>query len=80
MINVSSSCSGEFSILGDGTVVVIGPLDYEKRNQYQLTVMATDGGFPKLYATTLLTVIILDVNDNAPFITGPFGSISATEV
>lgn len=77
---VASSCSGEFSVLADGTVVVTAPLDYERRIQYQLTVMATDGGFPNLSATTLLNVTILDVNDNAPFIAEPFEIISVAEV
>ncbi|KFQ08991.1 Protocadherin-23, partial [Leptosomus discolor] len=41
-------------------------LDREIQERYSLTVMALDDGSPALSATQVLTVIILDVNDETP--------------
>ncbi|XP_070559913.1 LOW QUALITY PROTEIN: protocadherin Fat 4-like [Ptychodera flava] len=43
-------------------------LDRETRDKYDLIINATDGGTPMLYGLGYITVIILDVNDNAPII------------
>ncbi|NXU26804.1 PCD23 protein, partial [Thalassarche chlororhynchos] len=41
-------------------------LDREMQERYSLTVMALDDGSPALSATQVLTIIVLDVNDEAP--------------
>ncbi|NWZ95637.1 PCD23 protein, partial [Nesospiza acunhae] len=41
-------------------------LDREVQERYSLTVMALDDGSPALSATQVLTIIVLDVNDEAP--------------
>ncbi|KFQ11464.1 Protocadherin-23, partial [Haliaeetus albicilla] len=41
-------------------------LDREIQEQYSLTVMALDDGSPALSATQVLTIIVLDVNDETP--------------
>ncbi|NXV40685.1 PCD23 protein, partial [Uria aalge] len=41
-------------------------LDREIQNRYNLTVMALDDGSPALSATQVLTIVILDVNDETP--------------
>ncbi|NWX69921.1 PCD23 protein, partial [Alca torda] len=41
-------------------------LDREIQNRYNLTVMALDDGSPALSATQVLTIIVLDVNDETP--------------
>ncbi|KFO94384.1 Protocadherin-23, partial [Buceros rhinoceros silvestris] len=41
-------------------------LDREIEEHYSLTVMALDDGSPALSATQLLTIIVLDVNDETP--------------
>ncbi|KAM6073174.1 protocadherin-23 [Theristicus caerulescens] len=41
-------------------------LDREIQERYSLTVMALDDGSPALSATQVLTVIVLDVNDETP--------------
>ncbi|NXF52939.1 PCD23 protein, partial [Oceanites oceanicus] len=41
-------------------------LDREIRECYSLTVMALDDGSPALSATQVLTIIVLDVNDETP--------------
>ncbi|NXX87971.1 PCD16 protein, partial [Centropus bengalensis] len=41
-------------------------LDREIQDHYSLTVMALDGGSPALSATQVLTITVLDVNDEAP--------------
>ncbi|NXG86309.1 PCD23 protein, partial [Stercorarius parasiticus] len=41
-------------------------LDREIQNGYNLTVMALDDGSPALSATQVLTIVVLDVNDETP--------------
>ncbi|KAG9335340.1 hypothetical protein JZ751_005342 [Albula glossodonta] len=48
------------------SLVVDGPLDRESVSQYNVTITATDEGTPPLSSTSVITVHISDVNDNAP--------------
>ncbi|NXD26704.1 PCD23 protein, partial [Spelaeornis formosus] len=41
-------------------------LDHEFQERYSLTVIALDDGSPALSATQVLTIIVLDVNDETP--------------
>ncbi|KFV61510.1 Protocadherin-23, partial [Dryobates pubescens] len=41
-------------------------LDRETQGRYSLTVMALDDGSPALSATQVLTILVLDVNDETP--------------
>uniref|UniRef100_A0A672UIA0 Cadherin domain-containing protein n=1 Tax=Strigops habroptila TaxID=2489341 RepID=A0A672UIA0_STRHB len=47
-------------------VVTSGELDREKVSEYNVTVRAVDGGSPALESSALLSLRVLDVNDNAP--------------
>ncbi|XP_071484961.1 cadherin-23-like [Diadema antillarum] len=49
-----------------GDVTLLRQLDREVQPQHSLTITATDRGTPPQLATTLLTVIVQDFNDNAP--------------
>ncbi|XP_053692497.1 protein dachsous [Sabethes cyaneus] len=46
-----------------GKVILIRPLDYEDRHEFQLRILASDSAH---VARTTLTVRVTDVNDNAP--------------
>ncbi|XP_061090072.1 protocadherin alpha-10-like [Conger conger] len=48
------------------SLVVDGPLDREITAQYNVSITATDEGTPPLSSTSVITVHISDVNDNAP--------------
>ncbi|XP_029107015.1 protocadherin alpha-2-like isoform X6 [Scleropages formosus] len=48
------------------SLVVDGPLDRESTSQYNVTITATDEGTPPLTSTSVITVHVSDVNDNAP--------------
>ncbi|XP_053498376.1 protocadherin alpha-3 isoform X5 [Ictalurus furcatus] len=48
------------------SILVDGPLDRESESQYIITLTVTDEGTPPLSSTTVITVHISDVNDNAP--------------
>ncbi|XP_061109179.1 protocadherin Fat 4 isoform X2 [Conger conger] len=50
----------------DGSVRLVGELDREELSNYTLTVVATDKGSPPLSSAMEVTVMVLDVNDNAP--------------
>lgn len=49
-----------------GWVYLRQPLDREARDRYSLRVAATDNGTPATSATALVTVSVLDANDNDP--------------
>uniref|UniRef100_A0A4W4FZ22 Protocadherin 2 alpha b 5 n=1 Tax=Electrophorus electricus TaxID=8005 RepID=A0A4W4FZ22_ELEEL len=46
--------------------LVVSALDRELVSQYDITIKATDEGTPSLTSTSVITVHISDVNDNAP--------------
>ncbi|KAM6408769.1 LOW QUALITY PROTEIN: uncharacterized protein O9250_007979 [Rhynochetos jubatus] len=47
-------------------VVTAGQLDREEVSEYNVTVRAADGGSPALWSSAVLSLRVLDVNDNAP--------------
>ncbi|NXI40704.1 PCD23 protein, partial [Galbula dea] len=49
-----------------GLLTTAQPLDREIQERYSLTVMALDDGSPALSATQVLTIVVLDVNDETP--------------
>ncbi|KAK7883342.1 hypothetical protein WMY93_029516 [Mugilogobius chulae] len=53
----------------NGIVLVNTPLDREQWPHYNLTLTATDFGFPPATGTTNVIVTVGDVNDNAPILT-----------
>ena len=53
----------------DGSLVLRFKLDYETTTSYNLTISASDDGFPRLSGTAVLIINVLDVNDNAPAFT-----------
>ncbi|XP_030655109.1 cadherin-23 isoform X2 [Nomascus leucogenys] len=60
--------------MDSGLVTTQRPLQSYER--FNLTVVATDGGDPPLWGTTMLLVEVIDVNDNRPvFVRPPNGTI-----
>ncbi|XP_056373073.1 protocadherin gamma-C5-like isoform X10 [Hyla sarda] len=53
----------------NGEININGLVDFEKLNFYELSIKATDKGFPKLKGNCIVHVDIEDVNDNRPEIT-----------
>lgn len=49
-----------------GSIFVADDLDFEVCKDYYLTVEAWDGGNPPLSSATMVTIELMDVNDNAP--------------
>ncbi|XP_059918608.1 protocadherin alpha-8-like isoform X10 [Gadus macrocephalus] len=48
------------------SLVVDGALDREKASEYNVSIIATDEGNPPLTSTSVIAVVISDVNDNPP--------------
>ncbi|XP_045295487.1 cadherin-23 isoform X1 [Leopardus geoffroyi] len=60
--------------IDSGLVTTKRPLQSYER--FNLTVVATDGGQPPLWGTTMLLVEVIDVNDNRPvFVRPPNGTV-----
>ncbi|XP_016383776.1 protocadherin gamma-C3-like [Sinocyclocheilus rhinocerous] len=53
------------------SLVVDGPLDRESASLYNITITAADEGTPSLSSSTVITLDISDVNDNAPHFPAP---------
>ena len=50
----------------EGSITVVSSLDRETTSIINFTVIAQDGGNPSLSAKTLVTITLIDVNDNPP--------------
>ncbi|CAJ0602376.1 unnamed protein product [Cylicocyclus nassatus] len=67
VIRYTLNGSLDFSINAEsGIIRTAVPLDRERTSQYDLQVTATDQGNPPLSSSTDITIIVKDVNDNAP--------------
>ncbi|KAG6928014.1 cadherin EGF LAG seven-pass G-type receptor 2, partial [Chelydra serpentina] len=74
---MSGNTRGQFYIDAQtGSIDVVSQLDYELSKEYTLRIRAQDGGRPPLSNISgLVTIQVLDVNDNAPiFVSTPFQS------
>ncbi|KAH1014302.1 hypothetical protein HUJ04_003158 [Dendroctonus ponderosae] len=65
-IDRSSDRKRQFSINQSGTVSIQRSLDREDTPRHQVKILAIDDGIPPKTATATLTVIVQDINDNAP--------------
>lgn len=65
-IDRSSDRRRQFSISPEGQVNIQRSLDREETPRHQVKILAIDDGVPPKTATATLTVIVEDINDNAP--------------
>ncbi|MBN3305853.1 PCD20 protein, partial [Amia calva] len=61
---------------GKGALRAKVPLDREQQSSYFLWIEAVDGGEPALSCVTMVTVLLLDVNDNPPLVLFPQSNLS----
>ncbi|XP_032741797.1 protocadherin beta-8 [Rattus rattus] len=61
----------------NGQLFALRALDYEAVQAFEFYVGATDGGSPALSSQALVRVVVLDDNDNAPFVLYPLQNASA---
>ncbi len=52
-------------------LIVLGGLDRERKDSYDLTIKAVDGGNPPRYSSALLRVVIADANAMHPNLKNP---------
>jgi len=62
----STNKKRQFAISPKGAISIQRPLDRESQNRHYLQILAIDDGNPPRTATATLTVVVKDVNDNAP--------------
>ena len=75
-LSLSSNPNGQASYLHLETT---SALDREERESYLLNITAQDGGSPALTGSMLLTINVLDINDNAPVFSQPSYTASINE-
>uniref|UniRef100_W5NMM6 Protocadherin-20 n=1 Tax=Lepisosteus oculatus TaxID=7918 RepID=W5NMM6_LEPOC len=61
---------------GKGALRAKVPLDREQKSSYFLWIEAVDGGDPALSCVTMVTILLLDVNDNPPLVLFPQSNVS----
>ncbi|CAJ0960735.1 unnamed protein product, partial [Ranitomeya imitator] len=68
--HTSKSTREKFSLNEqNGEISIIGHVDFEEQNFYELSIKAEDKGFPKLEGNCVVHIEVEDVNDNSPEIT-----------
>ncbi|XP_049536228.1 neural-cadherin-like isoform X1 [Anopheles darlingi] len=65
-INRATDRKRQFAISPEGTVTIQRELDRETMAKHALEILAADDGVPPRTASAILTVLVKDVNDNAP--------------
>ncbi|ERE83179.1 protocadherin-3-like protein [Cricetulus griseus] len=60
----------------NGQLFALRALDYEALQNFEFRVGATDQGSPALSSQALVRVLVLDANDNAPFVLYPLQNAS----
>ncbi|KAI6652190.1 Protocadherin Fat 4-like [Oopsacas minuta] len=50
-----------------GVLSLIAPLDYERTREYIIELNATDNGRPRRSNTTMLTITVINLNDESPY-------------
>ena len=68
--------SAPFALATDGTITVTGPLDFETKKSYTMTVTVTDKG--DLTDQKTLTISVTDINEDPSF-TGGTASVSEND-
>jgi protocadherin Fat 1/2/3 len=68
---LSGTGSGDFAVSSTGVITVARKLDRETRPIYSLRLTVRDLGDPPLSNFVDITITALDVNDNAPVLSGP---------
>ena len=71
--------SGPFNMSREGELYLIGALDHETEDGYDLTVYVIDMGIPVLNSSAPITITITDINDNRPIFTESEYSVSVNE-
>ncbi|XP_051019077.1 protocadherin beta-6-like isoform X1 [Acomys russatus] len=61
----------------NGQLFALRALDYESLQAFEFRVVASDQGSPALSSQVLVRVLVLDDNDNAPFVLYPLQNASA---
>ncbi|XP_030001937.1 protocadherin alpha-3-like [Sphaeramia orbicularis] len=61
------------------SLLVDGPMDRESVASYNVTIVATDKGTPPLSSTSVVSIQVSDVNDNAPLFKEPLINVYVTE-
>ena len=64
---VTDDSRGKFSLhAGSGRLTLNARLNYSSKARYAMNISATDEGSPPLSSYQLLSIFVVDVNDNAP--------------
>ncbi len=67
MIRRPSAADLQMFFSSPGSFSILKPLDREEQESYNLTIVAEDHGIPQHSTTQVLSIQVIDVNDEAPW-------------
>ena len=76
---MTSGDSSLFDVSLSGEITLVGSVDRESEDEHMLQVEACDSGMPRLCCLFNVTIVVTDVNDNAPSFQLPFYQFSVDE-
>lgn len=68
-----------FKMLSNGTLYLMEPLDREKNSSYTLTAIVEDSGTPMQRSKAKISILVDDVNDEAPLFEKAYYSFEVSE-
>ena len=74
----STRANDVFSLRPDGRIILVGPLDYESISSFVLNIEAVSLSTNER-AYTVVTISIIDVNDNIPLLSAPYYHLLLSE-
>ena len=69
----------DFTLSSSTGHIYVSSIDFERKSQYSLVVIATDNGSPPRMARSLVDITITDINDNPPTISPTFYHVNVSE-
>lgn len=69
----------DFNIDANTGAITVNRIDYERKSQYALVVIAEDHGTPPRMSRALIDITITDTNDNAPIISPVLYHVNVSE-
>ena len=69
----------DFALNPSTGFIYVNSIDFERKSQYSLVVIAVDNGSPPRMGRCLVDITISDINDNAPVISPMFYSVNVSE-
>ncbi len=79
VLNLTSNAPPPFAISPSGVVTATMPLDREMQESYRVLIRASDERNPSLFTAIVVTIAVVDINDNGPIFSQSLYTINVLE-